>query len=247
MKKRSTTAPSHRSVIWVTGASRGIGREIAAAFASLGCDVALSSREGKALRKAVKSIRELGGRAYSFPCDVKDERGVFRVAQAIASALGPVDVLVNNAGITAFKPFLKTPVGEFRDIIATNLLGPVLCTKAVLPSMVKRKRGGWIFNILSNAALRTFEDSTAYTAAKAGLLALGKVLREELRGDSIRVVGVLPGPVETAMWSRRERLKFSSRMMKPRSVAKAVLAVYRMPEDTVVDQIVLRPMKGDID
>lgn len=234
-------------MVWVTGASRGIGREIAAQFASIGCTVALSSRRGKTLDPVVKEITELGGRAYSFPCDVRDEARVSRVARSIASSLGPVDVLVNNAGITTFKPFLRTPAGQFRDIIGTNLLGPILCAKAVLPSMVKRKKGGWVFNIISNAALRTFEDSTAYTAAKAGLLALGRVLREELRKDGIRVVSVIPGPVKTSMWSRADRRRYSSRMIRSKSIAKAVLAVYRMPDDTVVDQIVLRPIQGDID
>jgi short-subunit dehydrogenase len=156
-----------------------------------------------------------------------------------------VDVLVNSAGITVFKTFLNTTPDEFRDILATNLYGPIVCTKAVLPTMVKRRRG-WIFNILSNAAIKTFEGSAAYTAAKAGMHGLGRVLREELRASNVKVINVIPGATDTEMWSPRDRGKHGHRMMKAKSVAETVLSVFHMPDDIVVDEIVLRPMMGDI-
>lgn len=236
----------HRPVVWITGASRGIGREIAKQFAFIGCEVALSARSIRLLHNAVKEITLLGGRAHAFPCDVEETDEIVQTARAISRKLGDVDVLVNNAGITVFKSFLDTTLEEFDDIIDTNLEGPIACIKAVLPSMVKRKRG-WIFNIISDAAVKTFEGSTAYTASKAGLLGLGKVLREEMRRYNVKVVNVLPGPVETKMWSKADRRRFSHRMMSPKSVAQAVLSVYQMPDDVVVDELQIRPIQGDID
>ncbi|HEV8539272.1 MAG TPA: SDR family oxidoreductase [Bacteroidota bacterium] len=235
----------HRPVVWVVGASRGIGREIARQFAFIGCDVCLSARSRKDLKAAVGEIASLGGRAYSFPCDITRQRSILSTARQIRKRFGDVDVLVNSAGITVFKTFLNTTPDEFRDILATNLYGPIVCTKAVLPTMVKRRRG-WIFNILSNAAIKTFEGSAAYTAAKAGMHGLGRVLREELRASNVKVINVIPGATDTEMWSPRDRGKHGHRMMKAKSVAETVLSVFHMPDDIVVDEIVLRPMMGDI-
>ena len=236
----------NRPVVWVTGASRGIGREIAKQFASIGSEVVLSARSKRDLQSAVKEITQLGGRAYSFPMNIAEEQSILSTARSIRKYLGDVQVLVNNAGITVFKSFLETTLEEFDDIIDTNLEGPITCIKAVLPTMVKRKQG-WIFNILSNAAIKTFEGSAAYTATKAGLLGLTKVLREEMRRYNIKVVNVIPGATETEMWSTANRRKYAHRMMKAKSVAEAVLAAYQMPDDVVVDELVIRPIQGDID
>ena len=245
MAKRLGHLYVHRPVVWVVGASRGIGKEIAAQFASIGCEVALSGRSIRQLQEVVKTITGLGGRAYPFPCDVMHNASVVAAARRIRSELGDIGVLVNNAGVTVFKSFLDTSVGEFRDIISTNLEGPIACTKAVLPGMVRCKKG-WIFNILSNAAIKTFEGSAAYTATKAGMLGLARVLREELRAYNVKVVNILPGAIETDMWSAAMRRKYGHRMMRAKSVGEAVLSAYRMPDDVVVDEIVIRPIKGDI-
>jgi short-subunit dehydrogenase len=236
----------HRPVVWVAGASRGIGREIAKQFASIGCTVCLSSRTTRDLRSAVREIAESGGRAQSYPCDISRDAAVVRTAARIRSDHGDIEVLVVCAGVTVFKTFLNTSLNEFDAIIATNLRGQIACIKAVLPSMAKRKKG-WIFNILSNAAIKTFEGSAAYTATKAGMLGLGRVLREELRPHRIKVVNVLPGATETHMWSAGMRKQHSHRMMKAKSVGEAVLSVYRMPGDLVVDELVIRPLEGDIE
>ena len=234
-----------RPVVWVVGASRGIGREIAKQFAWIGCEVCLSGRNARDLVSATKEIAMLGGRADSIPCDITSQQSILRTIQTIRRRVGEIDVLVNAAGITVFKTFLATTPDEFKRIVATNLYGQILCLKAVLPSMVKRKRG-WIFNILSNAAVKTFEGSSAYTATKAGMRGLGKVLREEMRQFNVKVINVIPGATETQMWSAADRKTYGRRMMRPKSVAEAVLSVYQMPDDVVVDEIVLRPMRGDI-
>jgi short-subunit dehydrogenase len=246
LKKTIEIAFPSKPVVWVTGASRGIGREIALQFARYGCRLALSSRSKRNLNSLARTIVFEGGDARSYPCDISDERQIRRVTKEISKTLGNVDVLINNAGITVFKPFIGTSRSEFRSIIETNLLGQVFCTRAVLPSMIKNK-SGWIINILSNAAAKIFQGSAAYTAAKTGMRGFGKVLREELRPFGVKVVNVLPGPVETTMWTAAARRSHAHRMMKASSVAEAVLALYQMPPDVVVDEIIIRPLQGDID
>jgi len=245
MTARSSLA-IRRPVAWVTGASRGIGREIAKQFASIGCEVCLSARSKERLSSAVKEIVKLGGRAHSFPCDVSSVRVVSNTARCIQREVGRIDLLVNNAGITVFKSVLSTSLSDFEKVLATDLFGQIACVKAVLPGMIKRRQG-WIINILSNAAVKTFEGSSAYTAAKSGMLGFAKVLREEMRRYGVKVINVIPGPVETHMWSASDRKKYSGRMMTARSVAEAVLSVYQMPGDAVVDELIIRPILGDID
>ncbi|HMD14239.1 MAG TPA: SDR family oxidoreductase [Bacteroidota bacterium] len=236
----------HRPVVWVVGASRGIGKEIAKAFASIGCAVCCSGRNQKELREVVREIDKQGGYADLFPCDITKSADINKTFKIIHQKFGKVDVLINNAGITVFKTFLQTSSKEFSDIIKTNLEGQVGCVRAVLPLMVKRQNG-WIINILSNAALKTFEASSAYSASKAGMLGFSRVLREEMRQFNVRVVNIIPGATSTAMWSSSDRKKYKHRMMTAKGVAEAVLAVYQMPEDVVTDEILLRPIKGDID
>lgn len=244
--KSSRSLPARQPVVWVTGASRGIGREVAKQFASIGCKTILTARHAKQLATLQQEIVSLGGEAYAYPCDVTDQKAVFNVMRSVLQSCGAVDILINNAGSTVFKSFAQTMLEEFERLIAVNLKGAIYVTKAVLPHMQKRKRG-WIINIISTAGLKTFRDSSAYSMTKAGLRVMGDVLREELRPFNIRVTNVYPGATDTAMWSREDRRKYRGRMMSPKSVAEVILALYQMPPDVVVEEIVFRPIQGDID
>ena len=246
MAGRQTHVDVYRPVVWVVGASRGIGREIARQFAIIGCRVCLSGRNAGELAAAVQQIETLGGRGYAFPCDVSDERIATATVKKIVKRIGRVDVLVNSAGVTVFKSFLHTSSQEFHDVVATNLQGYIHCMKAVLPTMARRKRG-WVINILSTAAVKTFKGSAAYTASKAGMHGLSKVVREEMRPFNVRIVDVFPGPTDTPMWSPATRRTHSRRMMKAKSVAEAVVALYQFPPDVVPEEIVLRPVGGDLE
>jgi short-subunit dehydrogenase len=233
------------AVVWVTGASRGIGYEIANAFAATGAHVILTSRDKQQLHILAKQIGSSGGNATPLVCDVRSSAAVRSVARKILNRLGRVDVLVNNSGITSFKTFRSTSPAEFEDIIATNLRGTFLCTKAVLESMV-RKRAGHIFNILSIAATKTFTHSAAYSASKAGALALTNVLREEVRAYNVKVTAVIAGATETEMWSQSSRRKYSRRMMQPKDIASLIVAIYNAPRRAHVEEVVVRPQLGDL-
>ncbi len=232
-------------IVWVTGASRGIGAAIARAFAASGAHVVLTGRDLQTLRQNARQISTLGGKALALRCDVERESSVTLAYEAIFKKFGKVDVLVNNAGVTYFKPFEKTTVKDFDHVMATNLRGVFLCTKSVLPGMVMRKNG-FIINIVSVSATTTFKNSSAYAATKAGVLALSRSLRAEVRKNGVRVIDILPGAVETEMWNRDERRKYHDKMMQPEDVAEVVVSVIRQPKRVLTEEIVIRPIEGDL-
>jgi len=232
-------------VVWITGATKGIGLAVANAFAAIGCKVIVSGRNKSQLEINAGRIIDQGGFALPIVCDVTSEKSVRSAFAVINKKAGDIDVLVNNAGVTVFESFEKTTVKEFDSIIATNLRGYFLCTKVVLPTMIKQKKGH-IINIHSVSANTIFYNSSAYSASKAGSLALSRCLRQEVRKKGIRVIDVLPGAVETEMWNRSVRKKNHNKMIQPEDVADAVVSIYCQPQRMVTDEIILRPVEGDL-
>jgi len=232
-------------VVWVTGATKGIGLAVANAFAVIGCKVVLSGRNRSQLEINAGKIIDQGGTALPLVCDVTSETSVRTAMATITKKLGAVDVLVNNAGVTLFESFEKTTIKEFDQILATNLRGYFLTTKAVLTAMLKQKKGH-IINIHSVTAVATFINSSVYAASKAGTLAMSRSLRAEVRKKGVRIVDVLPGAVETDMWEKPMRKKFHSKMMQPEDIADAVVSVYCQPQRMTTDEILLRPVEGDL-
>ena len=232
-------------VVWITGASKGIGKEIAISFAQIGCQVIISSKNKKLLAETEKYISKLNGKVKAIPCDVSSEKSVKFCSAKINKLFGHVCILVNNAAITEFLPFDKTSLKQFDAIINTNLKSIFLCTNSVLNQM-KKKKSGTIINILSVAAIKTFTNSSVYSASKAGASALTKSLREEVRKFGIRVINILPGMVNTKMWSLKDRKLFSSRMLNPKDVAEIVLSAYCQPNSVMIEEIIVRPQSGDI-
>jgi NADP-dependent 3-hydroxy acid dehydrogenase YdfG len=232
-------------VIWITGASTGIGREIAMEFSRAGHIIIATARRKSRLVNLVSEIKFAGREASAFVCNVASERSVQLTAKRIREKYGRIDCLVNNAGVTAFKSFIDTKVYEFDYVIETNLRGAFLCMKSVLPQMIKNKKGH-IINIVSVAANTVYEDSSVYSASKAGLLALTNSVRKETRRYNIKISSILPGAVETAMWDNRTRAKYKNRMLSPSDVAKIVLEVFNQPKKVLVEDIYIRPIKGDI-
>ncbi len=232
-------------IVWITGASKGIGAAIADGFAFIGATVVLSGRNIALLKKQTTKIQKSGGSAFFVPCDITSEKSIRTAHQKIITKIGNVDILVNNAGVTTFTPFIKTSTKQFDEIFATNVRGMFLCTQMVLPSMLKKK-SGHIFNILSVAANTVFLNSSIYSASKSAALTMSRCLRAEVRKKSVRVIDVLPGAVETDMWSRSDRKILKEKMMQPSDIADVIVSLYCQPQRLTTDEIILRPVEGDL-
>ena len=238
-----------KPVVLITGASQGIGEAIAQVFAEevRGVQLALVARNEKKLKTVARACaKRAGGGAAAveiFACDVSDEASVAAMTAAVTERFGAVDVLINNAGAFAMAPFLETSVAEFDRMVATNLRSAFLVTRALVPAMVKRKRGD-VFFMSSIAGLEAYPQSAAYCAAKFGVTGLAKVVRAETKAVGVRVCLVHPGATWSPSWSASGVAP--ERIMPAADVARAFLDVYRLTRTTVVEEIVLRPQLGDL-
>ncbi len=228
--------------IWVSGASSGIGKSIVKEALANGHTVVATSRNIKNLQLLKEEVTsEL---LIISQCDVADSKSVEEFYKKTFFEDGP-EVLINSAGITVFKNAAETSISEVDGIIKTNLLGSVYAIQSVLPSMITKK-SGTILNISSVAAIKVLKGSSIYSATKAGLLQYSRVLREELREHNIRVIDVLPGATETPIWDEKVRNRHKERMMKPSDVAGLVVKLLTGSGNMVAEEIVLRPVTGDL-
>jgi NAD(P)-dependent dehydrogenase (short-subunit alcohol dehydrogenase family) len=187
---------SPRKVVLVTGAGRGIGLATAKRFLSEGWHVALLDIDGALVKKAVVDLASSD--ALALVCDVAEAAQVARAMDEVAQRFGRLDALINNAGVAVFAPLLDTSDADWNRILAVNLTGPFICTKAAIPLLCKAGSGA-IVNITSISSLRASTLRSAYGTSKAGLAHLTKQLAVELASLGIRVNAVAPGPVDTAM------------------------------------------------
>ena len=231
--------------IWITGASSGIGKAVALEFAKIGCNVFVSARRAQELERLKDEAGKPGDNIYTFPCNVASSTNVDQTFKKISSEF-EVNCLVNNAGVTSFKHAADNSVNEINDIINTNLLGAIYSTKTVLPTFIKNETGT-IFNILSVVVNKTFTRSSVYAASKMGLLGYSNSLREEVRKHNIRVINIVPGATETSMWSQEIRKEKGESMMNPESLARVIVSAYLQKDNLVTEEIVLRPITGDLD
>ena len=227
----------------VTGASKGIGKAIASAFAAAGAKVVLAARTRETLEQVAADLRESGAEAMAVPTDVTDVDAVQRLIEKTLEVYERVDILVNNAGIGYFGPVIDFAPDDWDAVLNSNLKAVYLCAKSVLPQMFAQG-GGQIINVLSIAAKVAFEASAAYCAAKAGALALTKVLAAEVRQQNIRVTAVLPGSVHTPFWEDVPEPPDFEQMLKPEHVAGTVISVCQQPLGMVTEEIVVMPPLG---
>jgi NAD(P)-dependent dehydrogenase (short-subunit alcohol dehydrogenase family) len=187
------------TVAVVTGAGRGIGRAVAERLAAAGAAVGLVARSAVQLEEAAASIWEKGGRAITLTADVTEPGSVEQMMARVQLTLGPVDLLVNNAGkCDAIGPLWEVDPDAWWGDIRTNLLGTALCSRAVLPSMVAR-RSGRIVNVSSYAAVRPSPSMTAYGSAKAAVVHLTNSLAAETKEYGVSIFAITPGTVRTAL------------------------------------------------
>ncbi|MEN4281770.1 gluconate 5-dehydrogenase [Streptococcus pyogenes] len=195
----------------ITGASYGIGFEIAKAYAQAGATIVFNDIKQELVDKGLAAYRELGIEAHGYVCDVTDEAGIQQMVSQIEDEVGVIDILVNNAGIIRRTPMLEMAAEDFRQVIDIDLNAPFIVSKAVLPSMIAKGHGK-IINICSMMSELGRETVSAYAAAKGGLKMLTKNIASEFGEANIQCNGIGPGYIATPQTAPlRERQADGSR------------------------------------
>jgi len=228
----------------ITGASRGIGKAVAKAFAAQGASLFLTSMNEKKLTAAVNELQKefpsISIKAKAFDLSKKEE--------AIACGKwfiqnGTPDILVNNAGNFLPGNVYNEKDGTLENQIQTNLYSAYHVTRTVLPQMITAK-SGHIFNMCSIASLRAYENGGSYSISKFALMGFSKNLREELKPFNIKVTAVYPGAVLTDTWGNYDNS--AKRIMEAEDIAKMIVAASKLSPAAVVEDIIIRPQLGDL-
>ena len=231
-------------VALITGASQGIGLAIARALAAERCNLVITSRNKTTLAKACRELKAKNAHVLSCLCDVRDPVSVRDLMAAVQGRFHNIDILINNAGIAHSNlSAAELSLESWREVIDTNLTGMFLITRDALPLM---KSGGVIVNNLSIAAKRVFAGSSAYNASKHGALGFTNTLREELREKGIRVIALLPGATDTAIWNTLWPEAPRKKMMQPETVAQALVNALILPAESTVEELVIMPSAGTL-
>lgn len=231
--------PLNEALALVTGGSRGIGRAIALRLASMGAAVAICGRDATALKDVSAELAGLGGRVFSHVADVTRSAEVEALVAKTESALGPISILVNNAGIGVFGPAHEKSEEDWDRVLNTNLKSVFSVSKAVAPSMISRKRGD-IINISSLAGVNAFKGGGLYCASKWGVQGLSACMAEDLRGHGIRVSVICPGSVATEFSGTSP--KDPSKVLSAEDVAHAVETIVTQSPKSFISQLQIRPL-----
>lgn len=236
--------PSQQRAI-ITGASSGIGKATALAFAQAGINLALVGRKLDKLETVTQTAREMGVEAKAYPLDLENLDTVKDKITAIATELGGIDILVNNAGMGYTNSLQETSLKDWQQVLNLNVTSVFQCIQGILPLM--RQQGqGTIVNIASIAALNPFPGWGAYSVSKAALVTLSKTLAAEERSNGIRVINICPGAVNTPIWDT-ETMKMDfdrSAMLTPEMVAQSILHAVLLPPQATVEDLVIMPSAG---
>jgi NAD(P)-dependent dehydrogenase (short-subunit alcohol dehydrogenase family) len=223
-------------VALVTGGGRGIGRAIAIALASAGAAVIVTGRNAADLDRVAAEIPGRGGTALALVCDVADAAAVQAAVVRARAALGPIAILVNNAGITTSVKFTEIDDATWERIMRVNATGPFFCCRAVVPDMIAR-RWGRIINVASTAALNGIAYSAPYSASKHALLGLTRSLALELARYNITANALCPGWVDTDMLHAAVANIVAKTGRSPDEVRMSILALSGQPRVTTPEQV----------
>jgi NAD(P)-dependent dehydrogenase (short-subunit alcohol dehydrogenase family) len=230
-------------VALVSGASRGIGRAVATAFAREGARVAVLARGRAELERLAGDLAREGGTALVVPGDAADEGTAAHAVEVTLARFGRLDCLVTAQGAGSFGPLEASRLGDWDEMIRANLTATYLLCRSVLPPMLAAGQGT-IVSVVSLAAVRAIPGCAAYTASKAGVLGLVRALSAEVRGRGVRVAALCPGAVDTPFWDSIPGAPDRIRMLRPEAVAEAALLVATQPPGAFVEEIVLAPTPG---
>lgn len=214
-------------VVIVTGAAKGIGRGIAAAYAENGAKVLIADVDTAAGKQTEAELKQTGAHILFVKTDVKNENDIIHLMETAKNTYGRIDVLINNAGKGLFKSLYEVTIEEWDDIIQTNLRSVFLCSREASKYMRENKEGGAIVNIASTRALMSEPNSEGYAATKGGIVAITHALASSLSNDLITVNAISPGWIHTGDYSQLTDIDhnqhFSKRVGKPEDIARACL------------------------
>ncbi|MCO4292492.1 SDR family oxidoreductase [Solitalea sp. MAHUQ-68] len=229
----------------ITGASKGIGKAVAEALAAEGYDLAICARNEQDLNMLVNELKEgyPAIQIYQSAFDCANRELLLAFVDKVLDQFESVDVLVNNVGLYVPGSIMDEEDGVLEHMINTNLYAAYYLSKYFAGEMIEQHKGH-IFNICSTASIKPVVAAGSYSISKFALMGLTKVLREELMHQGIKVTAVLPGSTLTASWSGTTIP--SSRFVLPEDVASAIVNALKMSEGAVVDEILVRPMLGEV-
>ena len=229
----------------VTGATKGIGRAIAEKFLANGYETAVCARNAVELNTMAEDIVKKGypGSLHTFVCDVTDRNQLIAFHEFVSEKMGAIDILVNNVGIFEPGAIHEEAEGVLERQMATNVYCAYHLSRLFLPKMMECK-SGHIFNLCSIASIMAYANGGSYCISKYAMYGMTKVLREELKPFMIKVTAVLPGATLSGSWEGTTLPK--ERFMKASDVAESIYFIAQLSPATVVEEILLRPMEGDI-
>lgn len=225
----------------VTGASRGIGKEIAMKLAAQGAKLTLVGSSEEVLQSAMELNEQGYSNVIAVQADVANELDMDKVVKATLDKFGQIDILVNNAGIGFFKLTEEVTVDEWRKLFEVNVQGVFIGAKAVLPHMKERK-SGTIITISSDVGRYTIPNGAAYTASKYAVQGFSGSLAQEVREYGIRVGTINPGMVDTYFANSTQGLPEKEEWLRVEDIANAVVYMASAPKHMLIDEIVLHPL-----
>jgi 3-oxoacyl-[acyl-carrier protein] reductase len=226
----------------VTGGTKGIGRAIVEALLREGVSVCIAARGTDGFDRAGENLDRPGtGRAFVFPCDVRDHEQVKALIDFTVKQLGGIDLLVNNAGIGIFETVEETSPEDFRAVLETNLFGVFYCCREAIPHM-KKRGGGYIINISSLAGANPHPQMAAYNASKFALNGFSEALMQEVRHDNIKVSYIMPGSVNTEFGGDSPSDE-KSWQLRPDDIAEVVIDLLHHDDRALPSRVEIRPSK----
>jgi NADP-dependent 3-hydroxy acid dehydrogenase YdfG len=225
----------------ISGASRGIGRATALLLAQNGANVVITARNVIELKQVEA---EGSGRIVAVPGDVSSEVDMQRVVQTALDRFGRLDIVINNAGYGVFKNVDEISVDEWDELMATNVKGTFLLTKAALPTL-KAQGSGHVVVVASDVAKRTFAGGSLYTASKYAQEAFTGALRKEVRSFGIKVTGVYSGLVDSHFHEKGHGHETSQNWLKSEDMAESMLFIVSRPAHVVIDEFMVHPLEQE--
>jgi len=230
--------------IVITGGSKGMGKAVAEKFSTSENNIFICARDGQELEETARYLNEkYGARVKYFTTDLSEKENVLKFAAWVSEQSNAVDILVNNAGYFIPGSVYDEEEGTLRKMIDIHLFGAYHLTRALLPAMMK-KRSGHIFNMSSIAALSAYKNGGSYSISKYALMGFSKNLREEMKPFNIKVTTVYPGAVYTASWEGAGVLP--ERIMEVNDIASLIHSISLLSPQACVEDIVIRPLLGDL-